>query len=160
MMNHHGNTLVITLLALTVAAIVGLCLAPLQFLPCGHRCSLFDRMFPAWNGGHACHGHALQHDLHVIHRSVEAYRKEHGRLEEALFEMVPPNSLSDDYMWSGSYKFGYIKTGGDWRVTVAQTPGLPGWYLLTSDDQIHFSENGPATPKDRVLEESAAKRGK
>lgn len=160
-MNHRGNTLVFTLLGLTVAAIVGLCFAPLLLRSCGHRCSLVDRWFPGW-GLHKCHGIALGSDLRVIHETLETYQKEHGHLEMKLFEMVPSDGLSDDYTWGRNYQFTYTRhgSGQGYRISIERSASLPGWYLMTSDGDIHFSEKGPATEKDQVLEESTVKRGK
>ena len=153
-MTPRGNTLVITLLGLTVAAIVGLCFAPLQLRTCGHLSSLVDRWLPHWKA-HKCHGMALNSDLRVIHETLETYQKEHGHLEKTLFEMVPSDGLSDDYTWGRNYQFTYTRHGSaqGYRISIERTPSLPGWYLMTSDGNLHFSEKAPATEKDVVLEQ-------
>ncbi len=153
-MTNRGNTTTITLLVLALAALVGLAFAPLQLRECGHRLALVDRVLPNLRPHH-CRAAALMGDLRTIYRSVYQYRKDHGRLEESLSEMVPPDSFSDTYKWGGYYKFDYSHgaTSAEWQVRVARTSSLPGWYLLNSDGQIHFNENIGAHLQDPVLEE-------
>ena len=152
-MNRRGNALVITLLAIAAAALVGLCFAPLLRRPCGHRGSIANRCLSRWDK-HVCYFASLSEDLHFIHYCVNEHRRLQGRVEDSLRLMVPMNRLSDIYENAKAYEIAYHPLpGGDWNVSVARTPSLPGWYLLSSDGNIHFSEKGPATVKDTVLME-------
>ena len=143
----NGNTLVITLLGLAVAAIVGLCFAPLQLRTCGHRSSLVDRWFPHWNY-HACNAATSEvtGNLWGMPQVIKNYRQKNGHLGDSLLEMIPPRSR-----YLGLDKLAYRKDGSDWQISVTRTPDLPGWYLLTSDGKLHFNERGPATAQDPPL---------
>jgi len=145
-MNRRGHTLVFTLLGLTVAlaALVGL-FAPLQHRICGHRCSLVDRWFPKWNS-HSCAAENVVGNLLTIRFVIKNYQKRTGHLGDSLLEMIPPRSH-----FLGLDKLAYHRSGSDWQITVTRTPDLPGWYLLTSDGKLHFSEKGPATAQDSLL---------
>lgn len=147
---NRGNTLVFTLLGLAVAAIVGLCFAPLTLRRCGHPGSLFNRWLPQWDH-HDCAGLEAGADLWDIYDLVETCRKEHGHVKDSLFDMVPWRSHRDP-----RYEFVYTHKGDDWQVSVAKTVDLPGWYLMTSDGdgKVHFNKTGPATTQDILLPES------
>jgi hypothetical protein len=153
MNRNHGNTLVYTLLGLAVAAIVGLCFAPLTLRPCGHRYSLVDRWVPGW-APHYCAGDVLLGDLWQVHCDFRNYQKKYGHLPDSFSSVIPNfKNLRFEYT--------YTKEAGDWQLSVpktgdrmfgaVKTPDLPGWYLLTSDGKVHFSEEGPATVQDVVL---------
>ena len=141
----NGNTLVITLLALAVATIVGLCFAPLTLRSCGHPGSLVNRWFPQ-RDPHACDGLLLHQGLDDIYDLVQTYRKTHGHLEDSLSAMLPRRSYRDPVP-----VFVYSRKGDDWQISVAKTVDFPGWYLMTRDGKVHFSSTGPATAQDVVL---------
>jgi hypothetical protein len=150
-----GNTLAITLLALALATILGLCFAPLLFRNCGHRCSLVDRWFPQWRPHHRCAGDALVSDFSSIHRIVVEFQKKHDHLPDSLSSAIGG-------LENFRFKHTYTRKAEDWQISVAKTDDrsiysvtvdfpLPGWYLLTSDGHVHFNEKGPATTQDPVL---------
>lgn len=134
---NRETVLILTLLALAVAAIAGLCFAPLLFRPCGHRCSLVDH----WHSKsefHICGAAKMRRDLSFFD----------GFLEDCVPEEVGTyDSIEGGHQFVGTF----MKHQDHWQVSVARDKGLPGWYLLTTDGKVHFSERGPATAQDAVL---------
>ena len=152
---NRGNTLVFTLLGLAFAAIVGLCFAPLEYCYCGHHQSLVDQWFPKWKP-HFCTGERVHGTLHNVRIWINEYVQKHGHLSENLLEMLPPKEKRRGTIVLYSYPdpafvIDYHRANGDWQCTVAKNPDLPGWYLLTSNGDVHFSKKGPATVEDAVL---------
>ncbi len=147
-MTRRGNTLVSTLLGLAVMAMVGLCFVPYSLQSCGHRGSLVDQWFPNWRP-HTCAGQEVHADLWDLFDFIRGYQEQHGQLEDNLFAMVPWRALrkSDE-----RFHFAYTRTAHDWQISVAKTAELPGWYMVTSNGEVHFSEKGLATRQDAELE--------
>ena len=139
----RGNLIVYTLLGLAVAGIVGFCYAPLLMRPCGCRASLVDRGFSGWK----------PHDCFAGPMILDLYRFNYN-----LKEVSPQDHSAHEQEGIGGYKFVAVRRDNEWQISVDRhciypdMLDLPGWYLLTADGRLHFSEKGPATAEDPILD--------
>jgi len=157
-MPHRGQAVIMTLTLLAIASIVALCFAPVHYRVCGHKESLYKEYFPQWERStHCCYAGALVSDLMNLSNGQKVFAMDHGGRSATSMEELQWAHCFEGPCREHYYHLDFSSTAdGSWQCAVAKKPCLPGWYLLTSDGQIHFSEKHPATAQDPVLTSSRA----
>jgi hypothetical protein len=124
------------------------------YRPCGHKESLYERYFPCVT--HCCFAGGLVTDLNGIYFAQVAHHADHGRYAPSLAALLEARYYEAMPGGSQYYALDLAVTPDDWHCTVSRTARLPGYYLLTSDGTIYFSEDHPATTTDLVLSRSGS----
>ena len=147
-----------TLTILAIASVVALCFAPLHYRVCGHKESLYNEYFPHWNTTtHCCYAGGVVSDLLALSKAQKNFATDHGGRSATSMEELEWAHCFAGPRREHFYHLDFSRsTDGGWQCAVAKKLCLPGWYLLTSDGQIHFSEKHPATAQDPVLTSSSA----
>jgi hypothetical protein len=150
----RSQAVVITLTILTIASVIALGFTPVHYRVCGHKESLYNEYFPQWwmRRTHCCYAGALVSDLIALSNAQKVFAMDHDGHSAASL---------DELQWAPRREHYYHlnfrgSSDGNWQCAVEKRPCLPGWYLLTRDGQIHFSEKHPATAQDPVLNSATA----
>jgi hypothetical protein len=143
---------VLIILSLTVlVASAALLFAPLMRLPCGHRGSMASRLWPVGPFGHSCDQQELIKALRYLHQQGEKYWDQIVIYYAMDKDRRPPQAPYDFVALLENDWMAFSGAGKDWQCHVAREPDFPGYYLMTSDGTIYFSEDHPATTHDEVL---------
>ena len=157
-MPRRSQVLVITLTILAIASVVALGFVPVRYRWCGHKESLYKVYFPQWTiATHCCRASVVVMDLHSLFYGQKAFAVDHeGRSAASLEELQWAHCFEGPHQEHYYHLDFRSSADGNWQCAVEKKPCLPGWYLLTSDGAVHFSEKRPATAQDPVLVSASA----